>query len=236
MVRDRIKTGMWGYAEAMGITMSEKQANDVVRIFRDAYPEIGCVPNRDTGFPGGAWYILENKVKDVLAEDAVNVIRYFGPNDCIKIDKLIITGRGNVLRIQLPSGRYLHYMDARIEDTLMPWKDRDGKDVYRPALVYAGINQDTKQWENYITSHGGKIFENMVQGIARDILADKLLEIDDLGIMIVAHVHDEGVGESDDDPIAPGYKEMERIMSTSVGWAPGLLLAADGFESKYYHK
>ena len=214
--------------------MSEKQANDVVRIFRNAYPEIGGVPDYSTGFPGGIWYILENLVKEVLL--GKNIVRTVGPNDCIRIDKIIITGRGDVLRIQLPSGRYLHYMDARIENTLMPWQDREGNDVYRPALVYAGINQDTKQWENYITSHGGKTFENIVQGIERDILAVKLLEIENLGIEIVAHVHDEGVGLTDNDPMAPGCHEMETIMSTPVNWAPGLLLAADGFDGPYYHK
>lgn len=235
-VRDRVKTGLWGYAENMGVNLTEKQSNEVVRVFRNSYPEIGGVPDYNSDFPGGIWYILENLVKEVLDDKVKNAVRTVGPNGCIKIDKLIITGRGNVLRIQLPSGRYLHYMDARIESTLMPWKDREGKDVYRPALVYAGINQDTKQWENYVTSHGGKIFENIVQGIARDILADKLLEIDALGIEIVAHVHDEGVGLTDDDPMTPGWKEMEHIMSQPISWAPGLLLAADGFESKYYHK
>jgi DNA polymerase len=235
VVRDRVKTGLWGYAENMGVEMTDKQANDVVRIFRDAYIEVGGIPNRNTGFAGGIWYILEAAVKDVLEDGTKNVVRTVGPNGCIKIDKLIITGRGNVLRIQLPSGRYLHYIDARIENTLMPWKDSDGNDVYRPALVYAGTNQDTKQWEDYITSHGGKIFENIVQGIARDILAVKLLIIDAL-IAIVAHVHDEGVGLADNDPMAPGSSEMETIMSAPVDWAPGLLLGAAGFDGTYYHK
>lgn len=235
-VRDRIKTGMWGYSENMGVTMTEKQANDVVRIFRNVYFEICGIPDRASGFKGGIWYILEDAVKDVLHPDAKNVVRTVGPNGCVRIDKIVISGRGNVLRIQLPSGRYLHYLDARIEDTLMPWKTSEGGDVYRPALVYAGTDQDTKQWDTYITSHGGKIFENIVQGIARDILAEKLLQIDALGIEIVAHVHDEGIGMTDDDPLAPGSKEMEEIMSQPVSWAPGLRLAADGFESKYYHK
>ena len=234
VVRDRVKTGMWGYAENMGIEMTEKQANDVVRIFRNAYPEIGGVPDYSTGFPGGIWYILENLIKEVLL--GKNIVRTVGPNDCIRIDKIIITGRGDVLRIQLPSGRYLHYMDARIENTLMPWQDREGNDVYRPALVYAGINQDTKQWENYITSHGGKVFENIVQGIARDVLAIKMLEIEEMGMETVAHVHDEQVTLTDDDPLSPNAHDMERVMSSPVSWAPGLLLAADGFDGPYYHK
>lgn len=233
-VRDRIKTGLWGYAENMNVNMTEKEANDAVRIFRNVYLEIGGVPNYSEGFPGGIWYRLEDAVKEVL--NGKNTVRKIGPNGCIQIDKIHIVDRGDILRIMLPSGRYLHYIDARIENTLMPWKDHDGKDVYKPALVYAGTNQDTRQWESWIQSHGGKIFENIVQGIARDILAVKLLLIEALGILIAAHVHDEGVGLTDDSPLAPGSKEMEAIMGQSVSWVPGLLLAADGFESKYYRK
>jgi DNA polymerase len=235
-VRDRVKTGLWGYAENMGISLTEKESNEVVRVFRNTYTEICGTPNYSSGFPGGIWYVLENAVKDVLHPDAKNVIRTVGPNGCVKIDKLVIRSRGNVLRIQLPSGSRLHYIDARIQEVEMPWEDREGNKVFKPALVYSGVNQETKQWENSITSHGGKIFENIVQGIARDILAEKLLLIDELGIEIVAHVHDEGVGLTEDNPLAPGHREMEKIMGLPIDWAPGLPLAAEGFDSKYYHK
>jgi len=246
--KDDIKTGVWGYAEGMGIDMTQEQAHEVVRIFRESYPEI-C-GNGYNGQIKGIWVILEEAIRDVLQGE--RKVRYVGPGDCIKIDKLTIEERKPILRIQLPSGRYLHYMDAAIETMKMPWKkkkempvefDENGNvtkyetqlvDDYRPSFTYYGMNQDTKQWD-LVVSHGGKTFENIVQGIARDVLADKLLEIEEI-MEVVIHVHDEGGGLSLDDPFAPGLQEMEAIMNRPVYWAPTLPLGSDGFEDNFYHK
>ena len=224
------KTGLLDYAEKMGIDLSEKLANDSVRAFREAYGEIKQ-----------AWYDLEKIVADVLEEGTTRVKREWGPGGIVKFDKLVITREGakdkNILRIQLPSGRYLHYFDARIEVTKMPWKNRDtGEDVYKPTLVYSGTNQDTHQWGNHVTSHGGKILENIVQGSSRDDLAIKLLMFEAAGLWVVGHVHDEGITETEDDPLAPGLVEMDAIMRSSISWMPGFMLGCDGFEDKYYHK
>lgn len=233
---DKIKTGLWGYAEAMGVDMSQEQAQEVVKIFRESYPEI-CGNGYDGGIKG-IWVVLEEAVMDVL--NGERTVRKVGPDGCIVIDKLTIQGRSPMLRIKLPSGRYLHYMDAAIETVKMPWKRKNQEtgeleDVYRPAFTYYGLNQDTKQW-TMIVSHGGKIFENIVQAIARDVLADKLLEFEQIGLVVVGHVHDEGITLSNDDPFAPGVMDMEKIMNTPVEWASSLPLGSDGFEDYFYHK
>ena len=214
------------YAEAMGVIMSLEQAEEVVKIFRNAYREIVAM-----------WFTLEEAIADVLGGERVT--REVGPNGCIKISKFVFDCGGNfrtILKIQLPSGRFLHYVDASIESTKMPWKDRNtGADVYKDTLCYAAQDQKTKQW-TIVTSHGGKVFENIVQGMARDVLAEKLLKFEEEELPVVLHVHDEGGSETEDSPIAPGLNEMDRIMAESVLWAPGLPLAADGFQSAYYHK
>ena len=222
MVYDRVKTGMWAYADNAGVDITQEQSADLVRIFRDSYPEIPAF-----------WYELETAVSDVMK--GIDTTRELGPGGCVKIGKINITGRGSVMYMQLPSGRRLHYIDARIESCKMPWQ-KDGEDVFRDSLVYAGLNQDTKQWEIWTQTHGGKLFENLVQGIARDILAVKLLMFEEADMPVVAHVHDEGICMVPDDPFSPGIDDMVRIMSAPVDWAPGLLLGADGFEDKFYHK
>lgn len=234
------KTGLLDYAAKMGINLDEKTANDAVRFFRQRYEEIKY-----------GWYTLEGLVADVLADGAVRVKREWGPGGIIKFDKIVIDttksdpeygGKRNILRIHLPSGRALHYMDAHLEERLMPWKDRNtGEDVYKNVLVYSGIDQDTHQWLDArkgkgISSHGGKTLENIDQAFSRDILALKLLLFEAAGLPVVAHEHDEGLAETDDDPVAPGLLEMDSIMRAPVDWAPGLLLGCDGFEDQYYHK
>ncbi len=219
---DRIKTGLWGYASAMGVDMSQEQAHMVVRIFRESYREIPEF-----------WKKLEDAVSDVMK--GTNTVRRLGPNDCITIDKLIVNDEREIMRMQLPSGRRLHYIDARLESCKMPWL-KDGETVYRDNLVYAGINQDTKQWDTWVQTRGSKLFENLDQAISRDILGCKLLDIEAADMPIAAHVHDEGVAIVPDDPFSPSVKDMIRIMSQPVSWAPGLLLGADGFESSFYRK
>lgn len=221
-IYDKIKTGLWGYAEGMGIEMPQEQAVESVRIFRESYREI---PE--------CWYAIENAVADVMR--GTDTVRYVGPNDCIKIDKVNITDRHPMMRMQLPSGRYLHYLDARLESCKMPWL-KDGEKVYRDSLVYAGLNQDTKQWDIWVQSHGGKLYENLVQAIARDVLAVKLLMFEENDLPVVGHVHDEGICLVPDDPFSPGVEDMVKIMSQPIDWAPGLLLGADGFEDSFYHK
>src|SRR5579859_5370759 len=103
------------------------------------------------------------------------------------------------------------------------------------GFCYYGKDQKTDQW-TLVVSHGGKIFENIVQAIARDVLADKLVEFDESGLEVCGHVHDEGITLSDDDPFAPGVLLMEEIMNRPVDWAPTLPLGSDGFEDSYYHK
>jgi DNA polymerase bacteriophage-type len=232
---DRIKTGLWGYAETMGVDMSQEQAQEVVKIFRESYPEIcGNGYNQMKGI----WVRLEEAVMDVL--NGQKTIRKIGPNGCIVIDKLTIKDRDPILRIQVPSGGYLHYLDATVQNTKMPWQKKnfetgEMEDVHRPAFCYYGMDQDTKQWD-MIVSHGGKVFENIVQKIAREVLAEKMLEFEEIGLETVGHFHDEGACLSNDDPFAPGLQEMVGIMNTPVKWAPTLPLGSDGFEDSFYHK
>jgi DNA polymerase bacteriophage-type len=231
---DPKKLGLWGYSENMGIDMTLEEAQNITKIFRESYPEIVNM-----------WYALELVIKAVLNNKAVvtnNPDIQFAINRLnqigIKFDKIVIDDKGNerqILRIQLPSGRYLHYMDARIDDIRMPWSTEDNE-VFKPGLIYSGVDQETKQWKNGIVSHGGKVFENIVQAIARDVLCDKLLEIEQIGCLICGHVHDEGISETENDPFFPGYREMVCLMSQPVKWALDLPLGADGFEDVYYHK
>lgn len=231
-IYDRVRTGLWGFAYGQGVDMEMKDAHMVTDVFRKSYLEI-C-GNGYNGEMKGIWVQLEEAVLDVMQPEAVNTKRRLGPNGCILIDRLNIAGRRPMMRIHLPSGRKLHYMDAFIAEKEMPWTDKNGNPILRPALHYC--QEDDKGNWKVVDSHGGKIFENIVQGIARDVLAVKLLMFEEHDIPCVGHVHDEGISLVPNDPFSPGLEEMVEIMSTPIDWAPGLLLGADGFEGSFYHK
>ena len=240
---DPIKTGLWGSAENMGIKMSLDQAVETVRVFREVYKEIKQF-----------WFDSENAVFAVLKKSAPkNATASFGVNGCIKVDKICRKDKFPILRLQLPSGRYLHYVDARIEDLPAPWLQpllnpetglpvigEDNKVIMihpkKPTIVYAGVNQDTKQWEMNTTTHGGKITENVVQGIARDAEAEGMLRADAANFDIIGHAHDEILTENHDDDFDPNYRDLERLMSIPIAWAPGLPLGAAGYSGNFYHK
>ncbi len=131
------------------------------------------------------------------------------------------------LQIQLPSGRNLSYFKPTL--TL----DKFGN----PAMHYAGMKAlkvgGKTEWNPAIETYGGRLTNNIVQGIARDILAEGMLRAKAKGLKIVGHVHDEIICESDDD----GTLEiLERCMSEEIGWAVGLPLRAEGFVCKNYRK
>lgn len=124
--------------------------------------------------------------------------------------------KNNNAIIELPSGRKLVYLDARY----------DGN-----SITYYGMDQVTKQWSRQDT-YGGKLVENIVQAIARDILTNALLKVDAAGHKIIMHVHDEIVIDSYVDV----SEEITAILSAPVSWAPGLPLAAETFTAQYYQK
>lgn len=139
----------------------------------------------------------------------------------IKIDKLEFIPEPGLLFIKLPSGRKLAYVRPQI---------RPGK-FGNDALSYEAY--ENGKWGRTDT-FGGKLVENIVQAIARDCLAEALLRVDAAGYRTVFHVHDEIVCDM---PIGKGsVDELSEIMGQPIGWAPGLPLAADGFECDYYQK
>jgi DNA polymerase len=124
----------------------------------------------------------------------------------------------DALRCQLPSGRVLSYWGARL--------DTDG------SICFMGQNQTTRKWEKTQT-WGGRLVENIVQAFARDCLALAMTRLDAAGYRIVFHVHDELIAEA---PEGSSWEEMAEIMARPIGWAPGLLLPADGYETPFYMK
>lgn len=132
---------------------------------------------------------------------------------------------GTSLTVKLPSGRKLFYHKPRI---------KQGK--YGAVLCYWGVNQDTKRWEE-VDTYGGKLVENIVQAVSRDILCYTMLELKKKGFSIVLHVHDEVVAEEPlKEDVEQRFSEMLNQMKQEVPFCPGLPLKGEGFISKFYKK
>ena len=143
----------------------------------------------------------------------------------VHIDKNIsFIYEGNILFIKLPSGRRLSYIRPKI----------DYDNIFNKYIItYEGIDPTTKKSKR-LTTYGGKLVENIVQAIARDVLAQAMMNLKNHGFNIVMHVHDEIVLEVEDK--VSSIEEICEIMCKENKYLKGLKLKADGFESKYYKK
>jgi DNA polymerase len=127
---------------------------------------------------------------------------------------------GAWLRLRLPSGRYLCYLNPRVDDD---------------QISYMGVNQYTRQWAR-IKTYGGKLVENATQAAARDVLAENMPHVEASGFRIVLTVHDELLTEAPDSRPDLNPERLAALMTRNPFWAHGLPLAAAGFECTRYRK
>lgn len=212
-------------AEKMGLTEQEMQ--DIVTQWRLASPTIPRL-----------WKRIEEAARAALENPGRRcaVLRKYRDVERARQNEALTGGRGysqeflaggsvctfwrdkDALRCKLPSGRILTYWQARLDSA--------------NKICFMGQNQTTRKWERTDT-WGGKLVENVVQAFARDCLAVAILRLEKAGYEIVFSVHDEIVAEA---PDGSRWEDMAEIMGRPIDWAPGLLLRADGYETKFYMK
>ena len=132
----------------------------------------------------------------------------------------------NWLLIKLPSGRKLFYRDPRLVTYAGPYGEK-------VSVEYSAVNSMTKKW-NRERTFGGKLTENIVQGLCRDLIADAMLRLETSGYPVIASVHDEVISEV---PVGQGsVEEMVALMCQLPDWAKDFPLAAEGKEGVRYGK
>jgi len=160
----------------------------------------------------GFWADVENAALSAINDAGANSCRKWGKLEFSRVEK-------NWLRILLPSGRYLCYAGA---------KSDGGK------IRYLGSDTYTRRW-GYLSTYGGKLAENIVQAVSRDILAHGMVKAEAEGFRAVLSIHDELITEVPDDGKYSSGR-LSQLMSSAPSWAEGLPLAAAGFEAERYRK
>ena len=98
-------------------------------------------------------------------------------------------------------------------------------------ICFFGNDSKTRKWCKQST-YGGKLVENITQAVARDIMAESMLELEKEGYNIVLTVHDEIISEVQDGSI----KRFKTIMENAPKWAKTLPITVEAYEAQRYRK
>jgi DNA polymerase len=167
-----------------------------------------------------------HRVKDYwekVNDAALFAVRSGQPIVCGKVTFFV---EGDFLKIRLPSGRCIsyykpHFVPSRFDKSVM-------------ALAYWGMDSQKHQWCS-IGLYGGKITENIVQGIAACVLRVATINCEVGQLPVVLSVHDELVVEVLDHPQYT-VALLISLLVTMPSWADGIPLAATGWEGMRFKK
>ena len=195
--------------EAMGgarLGLSEDEEKEIVQLWRKSNQNITQL-----------WQTLE-----------AAAIKAIETGESVRVNRGIEVGRQwGMLTITLPSGRTLCYPRVSIGI-----ERNDGWRGDHEIIEYEGTNQTTKKWGK-IRTYGGKLTENVVQAIARDILGVVILRAREAGLPVVFHIHDEIVVEAQP---SQTLEQVEALFSKPIDWCRDLPLKGAGYTTPYYLK
>lgn len=191
--------------------LSDEEVKDIVSRWRETNKRI-----RDL------WYKMDSAAVQVITQGGS-----VGVNNILVSREYDYTYNKDYMTIALPSGRKLYYNSPQIGEN--QWGN--------PSISYMGVNQASKKggkkWTR-IETYGGKLVENVVQAIARDCLSQAITHLEQAGIPVIFHIHDEVVIECNADTAS--LDDVVKIISQPIPWAPDLPLGADGWVGQFFKK
>jgi DNA polymerase bacteriophage-type len=199
------------YAATFNVILTEAQAKEAVNGFREKYKEIP--------------QFWENINRAVIKAVKIGI--------CAYQNGLVVDGRDpRMLKIKLPSGRCLHYLNPEITTSMTDW----GK--LQESVSYTSFDQKGRTIK---TLYGGLLTENIVQAVARDILLNGMFNAEEraktVNGRLIMTIHDEIVVEV---PVDSSYNTEVLLdcMREVPHWGKtmGFTLAAEGWEGPYYKK
>lgn len=148
-----------------------------------------------------------------LEEAALMTVYEGTPHESYGVEYRI---EGPWMTARLPGGRKLFYYKPTKCMKEMPWSTPEKRDI-RAGWKYLAIKNKMVKW---VYAFGGHLTENVVQGLARDILVEATFQLEENGFPIVLTVHDEDLGEV---PMARVDElAFSQIMCNSSQWVRSL--------------
>jgi DNA polymerase len=188
------------------ITLPEDRAKEIVKLYRETYPE---VPD--------FWRTCEEAFTTAIRKKTQ-----------IQAGKVAFGCNGNWGWIVLPSQRPIWMHEPKIERVPNRW--REGKTCSQ--ISYNGIDPKTKKWVRR-TTYGGSLCESICQAIAADLLQAALHRLEANGFPVIMSVHDEVVCEV---PESADFDRFHTLMKERPAWAHDLPIECESERSVRYGK
>lgn len=185
--------------------ISEELSEKTVETYRKKFPKV-------TRF----WCRVEEAVMRVVRTGRAE-----------RVGHIVWGMKNEYLHCTLPSGRMLSYYKPEIRKTRRPWGE------IKDSITYMGMDSYSRKWKREST-YGGKLTENIVQAIARDVLAEAIVRAEKKGYKVVVHVHDEILSEVDES--FGSKEEFEAVMSQVPAWAGDCPIKVEAWEGQRYKK
>lgn len=179
----------------------------------------------------GIWEGLENAAKSAIKNPG-QCFTFKGIIYGVRYDPAFNGPLRKVLYCRVLSGDTLQYHNPYIVE------ETDNYGRLSERIYFEGWNNNPTVgpmgWIT-ISTWGGKLFENIVQKTARDILTHAMVNLDKAGYELVLHVHDEPVAEIDEN--RGSVEEYERIMIDLPWWCRDWpVRVGGGWRGKRYRK
>lgn len=192
------------YCAKADVIIDEEMSQRAVRGYRDRNKKVVSF-----------WYDVERC--------AVAAIQ--APSEMIRLRNIGFIKDGHSLRIVLPSGRSLYYPFAEVRMT----EDQYGR--AKPQISF--MTESFGVWMR-VSTYGGRLVENIVQGVACDVMVCGGAQVEKAGYPLILTVHDEWLAECKLD--FGSVKEMEQLACKLPSWIGNCPVTAEGFETIRYRK
>lgn len=202
-------------AAAAGIVLPLKEARRIQQLWREANDRIVQF-----------WLDLERAVRECVTT----------PGTVRRVGWLVVRSNRANFTIELPSGRRLYYWRPRIKAVLKRFETvNEAGEIVTSEREMQELQFFRPEGKGMVidNAYGGKLVENVTQAVARDLLAEATVLLDESDTYdVVLHVHDSIAAEVD---AGDGdVDEFCELISTPPTWAHGLPLKAEGYRAKSF--
>ena len=199
-----------------GMKLSIEESEAAVKAYRAKYPKVVDL-----------WKDLKNGCARAVISGQRVVVN--------KVSFKIAKVKGRIwLCILLPSGKALYYLNPQVQQKYIPGYEHMGK---VPTVTHEGMNPYSRKWGR-LSLIPGRITENVVQGTAREIMAQGMLNVKKNMpfVYIMPSVHDELITMVHKRYVSDTLLEDFNRELCNIEWAPDLPLKAAGWIGDRYRK